>query len=118
MSKRSGGITTMSIEETYNDRADQYDLDDNKTRDLDHKATIETLKNLVNELHPFKQYAGSKAKYETKEGTRELETYVHHFSEYLSEADKAGFKLIKLNEWFDGPNENDIPRLISFVFGK
>jgi hypothetical protein len=29
-------------------------------------------------LHPFKQYLGSKAKFETEYGTQELETYVHH----------------------------------------
>ncbi|MFB0908251.1 MAG: class I SAM-dependent methyltransferase, partial [Spirosomataceae bacterium] len=30
----------------------------------------------VSELHPFKQYAGSKARFGTKNGTHELETYV------------------------------------------
>ena len=72
----------------------------------------------ISELHPFKQYSGSKAKYGTDNGTQELETYVHHISEYLSAAHNNGFKLIELNEWFDELTENEIPRLISFVFQK
>ncbi len=70
------------------------------------------------ELHPFKQYTGSKARYETTEGTKELEVYVHHISEYISEAKKSKFNLIEMNEWFDEQVENEIPRLISFVFQK
>lgn len=72
----------------------------------------------ISELHPFKQYSGSKAKYESENGTQELTTYVHHISEYLTVADKNGFKLIEIKEWFDEQAENDIPRLISFVFQK
>ena len=33
----------MSIEKSYNTWAEQYDTNENKTRDLDRKATIETL---------------------------------------------------------------------------
>ena len=33
----------MSIEKAYNTWAEQYDTNENKTRDLDIKATIETL---------------------------------------------------------------------------
>ena len=207
----------MSIEKSYNSWAEQYDTNENKTRDLDRKATIETLlkynfKNVlelgcgtgknskwlitkankvigldfseemlskakskiksdkiefkqvdlnkpwpvdnesadlitssltlehiedldfifnqaykklkrngrifVSELHPIRQYFGSKAKYETESGIEELEVYVHHISDYLKAAEKNSFKLIEINEWFDTVNENKIPRLISFVFEK
>ncbi len=67
------------------------------------------------ELHPFKQYSGSKARYETDNGVKELEVYTHHISEYLKIAKNNNLKLIELNEWFDEDN-NEIPRLISFVF--
>lgn len=70
------------------------------------------------ELHPFKQYMGSKARYESKNKIIELKTYTHHISEYLSCAEKNGFLLIEINEWFDEEIENEIPRLISFVFKK
>ena len=33
----------MSIEKAYNSWANQYDTNDNKTRDLDQEATIKTL---------------------------------------------------------------------------
>jgi len=33
----------MSIEKAYNNWADRYDANENKTRDLDSKATIQTL---------------------------------------------------------------------------
>ena len=35
------------------------------------------------ELHPFKQYAGSKAQFELDNEVVNLETYVHHISEYF-----------------------------------
>jgi len=72
----------------------------------------------ISELHSFKQYSGSKAKYETENGTEELEVYVHHISEYIDDAKNNGFQLIELKEWFDENSENEIPRLISFVFKK
>lgn len=72
----------------------------------------------ISELHSFKQYSGSKAKYETEHGTEELEVYIHHISEYITDAKNNGFKLIDLKEWFDDNTQNGIPRLISFVFEK
>lgn len=70
------------------------------------------------ELHPFKQYQGSKARYETENGTVELEVFVHNISEYIESALKNGFELLELNEWFDNSDKIKPPRLISFVFKK
>ena len=72
----------------------------------------------ISELHPFKQYSGSKAKFETENGIKELETYVHHISEYLNVASENGFELVELKEWFDEENQIGIPRLIGIVFRK
>ncbi len=72
----------------------------------------------ISELHPFKQYSGSKARYESENGIEELETFTHHVSEYVSVASINGFEFVELNEWFDELIENEIPRLISFVFKK
>lgn len=207
----------MSIEKAYNSWADQYDTNDNKTRDLDKKSTVETLskyefenvlelgcgtgkntdwllkkakriigldfsqemlnlakdkltdervnfkkadltkdwkiennfadlitcsltlehikdlnhifreanyklkKNglfFISELHPFKQYSGSKAKFETDNGTMELEVFTHHTSEYIDSANMNGFELVEIKEWFDENSGNEIPRLISFIFKK
>lgn len=70
------------------------------------------------ELHPFKQYMGSGAKFETTAGTQELRTYVHNISEYLNEAQNNSFTLVEMKEWFDQDSDNKLPRLVSFVFKK
>ena len=70
------------------------------------------------ELHPYKQYQGSGARFETENGTEQLEVYTHHVSDYLSSAKRAGFELLELKEWQDENAENKPPRLISFVFRK
>jgi ubiquinone/menaquinone biosynthesis C-methylase UbiE len=70
------------------------------------------------ELHPFKQYQGSKARFEGEQGTVELEVFTHHISEYLEAGLSNGLKLLKLKEWWDDDNKTEIPRLISFVFEK
>ncbi len=70
------------------------------------------------ELHPFKQYLGSKARFETEEGIQALEVFTHHISEYLESAKNNGFILLEINEWFDDKSESEIPRLVSFVFQK
>ncbi len=72
----------------------------------------------VCELHPFKQYNGTKARYETDSGTVELEVYIHHVSDFTDSALKNGFNILELKEWFDNGEKMTIPRLISFVFEK
>ncbi len=72
----------------------------------------------VSELHPFRQYLGSKAKFETQTGLHELEVYMHHISEYTNTAKLNGFQLVELKEWFDQVQHDPIPRLISFIFHK
>jgi ubiquinone/menaquinone biosynthesis C-methylase UbiE len=70
------------------------------------------------ELHPFKQYLGSKARFETANGIVELDTFIHHTAAYLQTAKRNNFKLLELKEWFDEDNKRKIPRLISFMFQK
>ena len=85
------------------------------------QANLKLKKNglfFISELHPLKQYSGSKASYETENGIKELEVYIHDISEYIDTAKNNGFQLIVLKEWFDESSENEIPRLISFVFKK
>ncbi|WP_044206795.1 class I SAM-dependent methyltransferase [Flammeovirga sp. OC4] len=72
----------------------------------------------ISELHPFKQYLGTKARYETEEGVKELEVYIHHLSEFVHSAQNNGFMLKEVEEWFDGEAENEVPRIISLVFQK
>ncbi len=71
----------------------------------------------VCELHPYKQYLGSKARFEHNGNTTFLEVYKHHLSDYLNAAEKNHFKAIKIQEWFDA-DQKEVPRLILFLFQK
>jgi ubiquinone/menaquinone biosynthesis C-methylase UbiE len=72
----------------------------------------------IGELHPFKQYEGSKARFETGAGVFELECFTHHVSEYFAAAKKNGFRLIDLGEWFDegAARASSVPRVLSLLF--
>ncbi len=70
------------------------------------------------ELHPFKQYAGSKARFESDGGVQILECFQHHVTDYVSAATQNGFAITRIDEWFDDDNRSQIPRLISFLFTK
>ncbi len=71
----------------------------------------------ISELHPIKQYLGSKAQFESNVGRIDLEVYPHHLSDYLDTAKHIGFTLVALQEFFDNENR-EVPRLITFLFKK
>jgi malonyl-CoA O-methyltransferase len=71
---------------------------------------------LINELHPFKQYGGTKARFEQAGQTVEVEAFVHHVSEFIHAAETHHLKLEKLNEYWHLSDEGKPPRLISFLF--
>jgi len=70
----------------------------------------------IAELHPFKQYSGSKARFDNGSEIQELDVYVHHITDYTNAALKNGFQLKEVKEWFDDEDKDGIPRLVSFVF--
>lgn len=70
------------------------------------------------ELHPFKQYGGTKARFERGDKTIELPVFIHHVSDYVQAALRSSFQLSDIREWFDAPDRKDVPRLISFRFQK
>jgi ubiquinone/menaquinone biosynthesis C-methylase UbiE len=72
----------------------------------------------VCELHPYKQYSGSKARFETGEGTQVLQCFVHHVSDYTRAAAENGFAIETVEEWFDEDERSNPPRLLSFLFRK
>ena len=70
----------------------------------------------VCELHPKKQLAGSKARFEEK-GTEIVLDVFHHLElDYIQSSEKAGFTLLEKKDWYD--DETDLPRLISLLFEK
>ena len=70
----------------------------------------------INELHPFKQYLGTKARYEQDEEIIEVEAFTHHISDFTNAATANGLKLDQLNEYWHEADQNKPPRLISFIF--
>lgn len=70
----------------------------------------------IGELHPFKQYQGSKARFETASGVFELECFVHHVSEFFAVGKANDFALVELKEWFDDADKTQIPRLLTMIF--
>jgi ubiquinone/menaquinone biosynthesis C-methylase UbiE len=68
------------------------------------------------ELHPFKQYGGTKARFESDDGPQIVECYTHNLSDYFNAAEKAELSLVHLDEWFDDNDRTTIPRLVSFLF--
>ena len=70
----------------------------------------------VCELHPKKQLAGSKARFEENGTEILLDVFQHSELDYVQSAEKAGLNLLTKKYWYD--NENDLPRLISFLFEK
>lgn len=71
----------------------------------------------VSELHPVKQYSGSKARFEKEGETHVLPCFVHHASDYFNAAASAGLQCQRLDDWFD-EGETTVPRLLSFLFQK
>jgi ubiquinone/menaquinone biosynthesis C-methylase UbiE len=70
----------------------------------------------VSELHPFKQYLGSKAVFQREEERIEVPAFVHHVSDFLDAARRAGLKLDRLDEWWHDEDRDAPPRLVTFVF--
>jgi ubiquinone/menaquinone biosynthesis C-methylase UbiE len=72
----------------------------------------------IGEFHPFKQYAGSKARYTTNDGEQLVTCYTHNLTDFLKAASKYNFSLISLEEWFDDNDRTQIPRILTLLFKK
>ena len=95
---------------------------------LEHIENIDRIFNLISrhltgngtlyigELHPFKQYSGSKACYETENGKQPVTCFTHHISEFTSLAKKNGLTIKEVKEYFDEGNTDSIPRILTLRF--
>jgi ubiquinone/menaquinone biosynthesis C-methylase UbiE len=72
----------------------------------------------IGELHPFKQYAGSKARFETESGVQVVQCYNHHVSDFVQAAKKYGLALKDLDEYFDNDDRTSIPRILTLLLDK
>ena len=72
----------------------------------------------LGELHPFKQYTGTKARFDTEEGRHIVECYNHHLSDFVQAAKASGLQLVDANEYFDNDDRTTLPRILTLVFQK
>jgi ubiquinone/menaquinone biosynthesis C-methylase UbiE len=72
----------------------------------------------IGELHPFKQYSGSKARFETSEGVQVVQCYNHHISDFTNAAKKYGLVVTDIDEYFDDEDRSHLPRILALVFQK
>jgi len=69
----------------------------------------------IGELHPFKQYTGTKARFDTEEGQQVVTCFNHHVSDFIQMAQACGFELVLLNELFDNNDRTAIPRILTLL---
>lgn len=72
----------------------------------------------IGELHPYKQYGGTKARFDTGDGTQVLDCFNHHISEFTQPAVKHGFEILDLNEFFDDDDSTGVPRVLTLLLRK
>ncbi|MBC8136360.1 MAG: class I SAM-dependent methyltransferase [Fibrella sp.] len=70
------------------------------------------------ELHPFRQYGGTKANFQRGGEVTEIPAFIHHLSDFTDAAAEHGLMLKILKEWWHEEDQNKPPRLVSFQFEK
>jgi ubiquinone/menaquinone biosynthesis C-methylase UbiE len=128
---RSENVTFLQadIKEDWNFPAKDYDLI-TFSLVLEHVAELDPILEkafqhlkpggmlYIGELHPFKQYEGSKARFDTEAGRTEVDCFRHHVTDFLNAGEKAGLKLLNLGEHFDGDNRQGLPRILTILMEK
>ncbi len=71
----------------------------------------------IGELHPYKQYTGTKARFATEDGTQIVPCFNHHISDFIRAAKKHGLAMENVEEYFDEDN-NETPRILALIFIK
>ena len=72
----------------------------------------------VGELHPFKQYTGTKARFDTADGQQMVTCFNHNLSDFTKSAKLHGFEIMDIAEYFDNNDNTNIPRILSLLFKK
>jgi ubiquinone/menaquinone biosynthesis C-methylase UbiE len=70
------------------------------------------------ELHPFKQYTGSKARFETAESLQTVTCFTHHVSDFINIAKRYALELETFDEYFDNDDRTAAPRIVKLVWKK
>ena len=72
----------------------------------------------VCELHPFRQYLGTKANFESDQAKTEIPAFVHHLTDYTKAGMNNRLALAGVREWWHAEDAGKPPRLVSFLFEK
>lgn len=72
----------------------------------------------IGELHPFKQYSGSKARFDTEQGTQVVTCFNHNISDFTHAVKKHGFAIAAIDEYFDNDDRTILPRILTLLFKK
>ncbi|RXF70614.1 class I SAM-dependent methyltransferase [Arcticibacter tournemirensis] len=72
----------------------------------------------IGELHPFKQYSGTKARFETEDGLNIVTCFNHHISDFTTAARNNGFRIMEVIEYFDDDDRTAIPRILTILLKK
>lgn len=72
----------------------------------------------IGELHPFKQYLGSKASFENEKGKQTVKVFTHHISEFTGLAKQNGLQIAEVREYFDHGDTTSVPRILTLKLFK
>jgi ubiquinone/menaquinone biosynthesis C-methylase UbiE len=72
----------------------------------------------VSELHPFRQYQGTQARFQRNQETTQIPAFVHHVSDFIGSGETNKLALSGMKEWWHPEDQNKLPRLVSFMFRK
>ena len=72
----------------------------------------------IGELHPFKQYSGTKARFNTEQGAQIVTCFNHHISDFTAGSKHVGFDVEIINEYFDDNDRQTIPRILTLLLKK
>ncbi len=72
----------------------------------------------IGELHPFKQYTGTKARFDTEAGQQIVTCFNHNISDFTSSAKNNGFEIMDVGEYFDGNDRTIMPRIFTLLLRK
>ena len=72
----------------------------------------------VSELHPFRQYQGTQARFQRHHETTLIPAFVHHISDFINTGAANNLTLAVMKECWHQDDENKPPRLVSFLFRK
>ena len=70
------------------------------------------------ELHPFRQYLGTQARFQRADDTKHIAAFTHHITDFTNAASAKGLMLTEMKEWWHEADGGKPPRLISFLFEK